>query len=232
MLLTVLGTAVAAIYIYYQMRLVIIRNAAQQLPTTAADPSAPTWEDVARVEGDTVMTEGPHARRPWLFSNGSYINTPGVRTPVRSKSLPGELGEEEMTQWIEDMRYNDTPAIEVHGAETGRDVGAFSYFSPLPSSSHLAVGGDSPVPTRPTPTRTSSRAALLPSELAENGIHRDTVSLDLVRELGQGQVPRGGREIAADADAYAVARGAKRPGYGRSRGDSGAALLGRGDLDA
>lgn len=241
MLLTVLGTAVAAVYIYYQMRLVIKRNAAMDLPTSMTDSSLPTWEDVQRESG-TAMIEltdekgGAHVRRPWLHSNGSYNNTPGSWTPARSKSLPGELTEEDMAQWVTEMRYNDNPMasgsiVAAYGA--GGDVPPpFSYFSPAPSFNHLSVAGDSPAPTRPTPSRTNSRAALLASDstsIVESSIHRDTVSLDLVREP-QAEI-RGGRGVAADADNLAVARGARRPGYGRSRGDSGAALLGRGDLD-
>jgi hypothetical protein len=52
------------------------------------------------------------------------------------------------------------------------------------------------------------------------------MSLDLA-------VPVGGRQIADDADMYALARGGRRPDYGRTRGESRAALLGRpGDDDA
>ena len=55
-----------------------------------------------------------------------------------------------------------------------------------------------------------------------------TMSLDLPREPGD---RLGGREIADDADLFALSRGARRPDYGRMRGESRAALLGRPDWD-
>ncbi len=91
---------------------------------------------------------------------------------------------------------------------------------------------------RQTEDAESSRLTSMAGEdeavLRDRYYERGTASMDLWRPesmtLGQQARPRqsyamSGREIAADADEYARRHG--RPDYGRSRGDSSAALLGR-----
>ncbi|KAL1410402.1 hypothetical protein Q8F55_004412 [Vanrija albida] len=125
---TFIGTIIAAVYIYLQMRLVYIRkNSESQLPL--ADPHAPgspSWADLevhgvrgvgagARIdiEGrqsvDVII--GPHARRPWIeaqqrqeqLRRARLAAQSGPRTPARTRSLPGNITENEMRDWLSQL---------------------------------------------------------------------------------------------------------------------------------
>ncbi|KAK4688329.1 hypothetical protein P7C73_g1782, partial [Tremellales sp. Uapishka_1] len=215
--LTLLGTVVAAVYIYYQMRLVMRRQDKLRLSAEYL----PTYDESTAQEPPTIMIEKDqdalHARRPWLFSTPSYSSS---RTPSRTKSLPGPLDAQELREWLqleEAASGWNTPAM------SDADSPFFAHSLNPSASTSALLSAPSPYLA---PTRYSAPdVADLSDVEAEGDTYppriRETMSLDLVRNL-----PAGGREIAADADRYAIARGARRDG-GRSRGESRAALLGR-----
>jgi len=121
---TFAGTVIAAVYIYYQMRIVIRRGGASRLPV--GDPRDSTtggsdWADIevhgARGVGAGVRLEmeeegvgrrsvdvilGPHARaaqrQQQLATRGSPLRH--SRTPARTRSLPGPITEGEMRTWL------------------------------------------------------------------------------------------------------------------------------------
>ncbi|OCF41811.1 hypothetical protein I317_04417 [Kwoniella heveanensis CBS 569] len=287
--LTLLGTIVAAVYIYYQMRIVMRRNAALTLPTISEGSTTVTMTEYSDDKRDFMGTgNNIYARRPWLVSNNSTLSTTGYRTPTRSWSMPGHMNEEELREWVEEMKYeqaataqfNDdagisgkvkdgraTPLIQIDangdGASPYDEIVASSrmfdnlppVFSPMlevpprlngfgsssPSGTstpyYAETDGlvpDVPVPPSIAPTDNSSEIDL---NLTSTYTYPPT-STPTPPKRGESSTPRpiypgtdsprrGGREIADEADAYAIARGARRPDYGRMRGDSRAALLGR-----
>lgn len=115
---TFIGTIVAAVYVYYQMRL-LFRNGRMADDLPHGDPRLPAgWADVeadgARGVGGGMRVDyedeghvrrsvdvifGPHAR---LAAEKRYRPSPlgGGRTPGRSRSLPGPITEDEMRSWL------------------------------------------------------------------------------------------------------------------------------------
>ncbi|WWD17782.1 hypothetical protein CI109_102224 [Kwoniella shandongensis] len=254
-ILTLIGTVIAAVYIYYQMRLVM-RKRLLALPVVTdsmvASVTMSEFPDEKREGG----TNHIHARRPWLFSNGSSLSTTGTgsgyRTPTRSWSMPGHMNEEEWREWVKELEYEqtvlatsngraDTPAIKLDGSALVDDKEptpalVTPYDAPAVKFNSMVSGTSTPMYTEqdvlvpalsfatddinkfdmtypPTPTKRGEPSTRPPSvmELTPPRTNR----------------PIGGREIADDADSYALTRGARRPEYGRMRGDSRAALLGR-----
>ncbi|WVF70524.1 hypothetical protein IAT40_005314 [Kwoniella sp. CBS 6097] len=289
--LTLVGTIVAAVYIYYQMRIVMRRNAALTLPTVVEDNATMTMTEYSDDKRDFAGTgNNIYARRPWLYSNNSTLSTTGYRTPTRSWSMPGHMNEEELRDWVEEMKYEQaataqlnggpgtsrngenggaTPSIQIDGdgvsasKEAGTSFGAFDnlppVFSPMlevpsklnglnyvlnsssPSGTSTPYYAETdglvpsaPIPPSIAPTANSSETDLnlatiytYPPTLASTPPKRGESSTPRPPFSGKNSPRKGGREIADEADAYAIARGARRPDYGRMRGDSRAALLGR-----
>ncbi|WWC86345.1 uncharacterized protein L201_001218 [Kwoniella dendrophila CBS 6074] len=275
--LTLLGTVVAAVYIYYQMRIVMRRNAAMMLPTTVVelDTSMTMSEFKDEKRGSTTNldpSKNLHARRPWLFTQSStYSNDgSGYRTPTRSWSMPGHMNEEELREWVNEMEYEQsansklntnnlsTPAIKIDDENGTSTPGIFdnlpTVFTPgideTPQSQYqLGFGGTS---TSISPSGTSTPAYLdtdslvstedlityppttprkgEPSFRSSSTPPKALASSEMTSSNSSRNV-RGGREIADESDLYAISRGAKRPEYGRMRGDSRAALLGRKPVD-
>ncbi|KAK8866019.1 hypothetical protein IAR55_001170 [Kwoniella newhampshirensis] len=253
--LTLIGTVIAAVYIYYQMRLVMRKR-------LLAMPSAidSTTGSVTMLEFPDEKREGGsnsfHARRPWLFTNGSTISTVGgvngSRTPTRSWSMPGHMNEEEWRDWVQELEFEQgvlatssgrvgTPAIKVDGNAIVDD---FDPAPPLitpfdtPSAKYNTTtsGASTPmyteqdmlVPALSFPTdKLNALDTTYPPTSSKRGEPSTRTSSAMELTPPRNNRPVGGREIADDADLYALSRGARRPEYGRMRGDSRAALLGR-----
>lgn len=116
-ILTFLGTIVAAVYVYYQMRL-LFRNGrlADNLPH--GDPRVPggwadveangadgvgggmrvDYEDEGHVRRSVDVIFGPHARAKALEARRRALLE--QRAPARSRSLPGPMTEDEMRSWL------------------------------------------------------------------------------------------------------------------------------------
>lgn len=178
---TLLGTVVAAGYIYYQMRVVIRNGSASQLPL--ADPHAPgspSWADLevrgargvgagARidVEGrrsvDVII--GPHARRPWIeaqqqrqqqLQRARMQADIGQRTPQRTRSLPGNITENEMRDWLSQLDtalmttagHPEVRVIEppVHHEGHGVDDAELLQEARRPARSRANTGTLEPIP--------------------------------------------------------------------------------------
>lgn len=243
LLLTLLGTGVAAVYVYYQMRLYLILNghstwpdqdsAAMALPMTAAripgqsytpsivsktDPDATCMGPLVFIDDvsyEKSQSGRGYARRPFLHSNSSFIVTP--RTLSRANSLP------------------TSGAIDIQDQLSKRLESLFDTSKNTTTSSAADLLGASLRPS--ADAESTHRSMMVHDDIAAlHDVHyeRGTASMDLWRPesmtLGQqGKPPRphvvSGREIAADADTYARLHGRRE--YGRTRGDSSAALLGR-----
>jgi hypothetical protein len=194
-------------------------------------------------ERDNIATSALQARRPWLFAQNSFTDLSGGGT-ARSKrwTLPGPLDDEEMKEWEAGLRDGV--------AEADREVPTFSNsfgggsvagpsrlagkkrFSDdidhLDSRTETPDMGPSHSLLPSTDTRTSTPNVYpYPPTPRVSGYYtpRGTMSLELARP------PVSGKELADEADMYALSRGARRPDYGRMRGDSRAALLGRPEVD-
>ncbi|RXK39777.1 hypothetical protein M231_02970 [Tremella mesenterica] len=107
---TLVATVVAAVYIYYQMRLVM-RRQALTLPTTA--PCQEVAVEIAQMrlmseDVDRRLNAALHARKPWLFSVDSYADSSsinyGQRTPQRAWSMPHHMSEDELREWHDELR--------------------------------------------------------------------------------------------------------------------------------
>ena len=229
-MITLLGTVLAAIYIYYQMRLVMLRQTIL-LPThlvqnggVSDSSSVPTIE-CSLVRADENLRD----RRPWLFRDNSYAtNVSAPRSPSRARSLPGHMSEEELRDWM-----MDTASGRASPEEHDRKQNPISLLGGNPFDTPPSANTTSPVPSvyiepdtyPPTPTI----GGRPPPYRTESGYsHRATMSLDISRPMWGHE---GGRAIADDSDLYAMSRGARRPEYGRMRGESGASLLGRPELE-
>ncbi|KAL7419419.1 hypothetical protein Q5752_006257 [Cryptotrichosporon argae] len=265
-ILTFIGTVIAAIYIYYQMRIMIKRGSVV-LPPLSGE-GGPTWADLEVAEDRRVsMVEvrgekgrrsidvflGPQPRRGRMpgLSPGLEDGYP-IRTPGRTRSLPGPIGENEMRDWLAQI---DTALLTGGGAvqngfsEEGAavpDRRALTETTPAPgipliaihdspSTTPVGLPGAEPAPEIEYPplraphrrvdsaaSRASSRSRV--DSLRDRDGGRGTVSLDIERRTG-------GRDVADDADRYAYLRGGRRADYARMRGDSRAALLGRPEDD-
>ncbi|WWC58467.1 uncharacterized protein I303_101009 [Kwoniella dejecticola CBS 10117] len=260
--LTLIGTVVAAVYIYYQMRIVMRRNSALSLPTTVENiDSSMTMSEFPDEKGGSTgvgVSNNLHARRPWLYTNNStYSSTgsaSGFRTPTRSWSMPGHMNEEELREWVQEMEHEqsasvklnshiDAPAIKID-AEHGEPLNGM--FDNLPSvfTPGLMENPDSRYRLGFSGTSISPSGTSTPAYMENDGlISTEDLNLSTTYpptppKRGESSTPvpksstdtpsgRGGREIADEADLYAISKGARRPEYGRMRGDSRAALLGR-----
>ncbi|WRT64248.1 uncharacterized protein IL334_001179 [Kwoniella shivajii] len=254
--LTLIGTVIAALYIYYQMRIVMKRNTALVLPTVIEpDLSMTMSEFVDEKAGSSNL----HARRPWLFTRGSTMDIDeggsGFRTPTRSWSMPGHMNEDELREWVKEMEYEQstnaglsfnnersgkTPAIRID--DHGSTSGIFDNLPPVFTPALEVPPGFSSNSLSPSPAPSGRNTPYLVDSdnlTASNATNHDLPPTypPTPPKRGESSTPkpasfetprgRGGREIADEADAYAVSKGARRPDYGRMRGDSRAALLGR-----
>lgn len=266
--LTILATAVAAVYIYYQMRLVMRR---WTLALPAHVESSSTSNVTLSEWADEKGQDGLYTRRRWMASNGSdeYVNRCEGRTLTRSWSMPEHMSEEELKEWVkslENEEYASSASAQL-SAETGDDSASESAANikiniqmelgsllptswppvtprfPEPSNNVMKSPGlgipqsvsrdsncSSPSPplleldNAYTPTLASRRPSYsrrIPSS--------SSISFDVPCTIPGTTCPHrvGGREVADEADAYAIAHGARRPEFRRMRGDSRAALLGR-----
>lgn len=105
MLLTLIGTGIAAVYIYYQMRLYLIRQTSveqagqdrgevrdgpematiqDEKSASSSDSCPPPYDAAAQSITIDLYPPKHSSRRPFVLSNSSRITT----SPVRSKSLP------------------------------------------------------------------------------------------------------------------------------------------------
>lgn len=293
---TFIGTIIAAVYIYYHMRMVIRRGDVNPLPTVADPRTSSDWadlkvhgargvgaglrvevEDAAHARQSVDVVFGPHARLAQQQQMRSPLRQTQGNRPralTRTRSLPGPITEVEMRAWLTQMDTALMTSAGVPGAPQIRVVSPQPVENGItdddldnagPSTSRGATGDLDPIPyatlllsppalaaaSRPEspqpmalpdlahehvyagsssserPMSTTVPAILLtptytPARSRADSL-RGTVSLDIER-------PRqfmSGREIAEDADEYAVAHGARRPDLGRMRGESSAALLGR-----
>lgn len=267
-MLTILATAVAAVYIYYQMRLVMRR---WTLALPAHVESSSTSNITLSEWADEKGQDGLYTRRRWMASNGSdeYVNRCEGRTLTRSWSMPEHMSEEELKEWVkslENEEYASSASAQL-SAETGDDSASESAANikiniqmelgsllptswppvtprfPEPSNNVMKSPGlgipqsvsrdsncSSPSPplleldNAYTPTLASRRPSYsrrIPSS--------SSISFDVPCTIPGTTCPHrvGGREVADEADAYAIAHGARRPEFRRMRGDSRAALLGR-----
>lgn len=247
---TIVVTGIAAIYIYYQMRLVMVRRdiaMETDLPThpgavAMTERPSPSWADVddKGVDGkpQVVMVEdekafvpelnnaelkGLAARRPWLFTNPSYssANSTGSTAALRGWSVPHHMTEGEMREFLAEMESGQaTPMIRVDQAPP-------TFNSPFDADAPR-LSSSSPTESVPPRDTLTPRPGSIDGARDGNPRYssRTTNSLDLARGSPR---PEAGRELADDADRYAYARGGRRPDYGRLRGESRAALLGRPD---
>lgn len=210
-----------------------------------AIPSDEKDASLAKIEPSA--TGALHSRRPWLQTANSSLSSKKVS---RARSLPGQLSPEQMREWNEaDIDPLATPGlgprIEEASVDKLDEAGRLPNFSPEFLMSSTIPMGSIPRTSPSSPSRASltlptsyldpesnsdSPAADLypPARTSWGDNTRGTVSLDIARPLRNSRSPGGsGREIADDADEYAHLRGARRPDYGRFRGESRAALLGR-----
>lgn len=234
---TLLATVVAAVYIYYQMRLVMRRRPTSIpcLPTTMQEVRALSIDLSDSTMGRRATEKGiksaPHdkydlyselaPRQPGLLG-GRILDANGIS---RARSLPGQLSDEqvrylaelEIRSEVETPMKQDEAGPLIRLEEVPSDTKENSGFR----STWISRTGTPVYGARPGLDRDNSTAG--PSFSP-----RGTMSLDLPREADD---RLGGREIADDADLFAMSRGARRPDYGRMRGESRAALLGRPDWD-
>lgn len=226
LLLTIVVTGVAAVYVWYQMRLVWKRRD-EALPTTlgVAMVENPTWADVVEAEKrdetaiDMVMIDGEKAYLPGLAAKKPWLAAAGG---PRAWSVPHHMTETEMREFREEMEGSQPiPSVkvdEVPRFATSFD-GSRDRSSSRLSNSHLEIAPDESA--TPSTARSVSPSKLDPQS-ADRSSARYTSSLDLARPDGRVS----GRSAADDADAYAYNRGGRRPDMGRMRGESRAALLG------
>jgi hypothetical protein len=238
--LTIVGTFIAALYIYYQLRLYLIQRGDSRwpgesgqpidLPMSSADLEGKAYTASISSKDDfgaplvmiddmsDEMSQVGGRRKPFIHSSSSFNVTP--RAPLsRANSLPAS---------------GALDVMEYLGKSTPGSLGQHGTATP-----QLTAGERSGTPSYTEQPLLRALDRLNASALDEPSSERGTASLDLWRPesmtLGQtGRQPparatvKSGREIAAEADLYARAHGARRRSeYGRSRGDSSAALLGR-----
>nr|ODN93116.1 hypothetical protein L203_00385 [Cryptococcus depauperatus CBS 7841] len=253
--ITILMTIIAAIYIYYQMRLIMHRqDIALPMTIDTASTSMTISELMDEKHDDTLR-----ARRPWLYANNSStdVNQAGFRTPMRSWSMPGHMNEEELREWVrgikEEQIATETLATALNSGGIGGTEGIPvikvdgicvhdplppTFLSPPSKDPHGQISSSTlNTPMINTPSSPS------PSLLETSDFNISTSTPRCVASAGtpissnpfstcDSPLPStrqrtGGREIADDADAYARSHGAKRPEQGRMRSDSRTALLGR-----
>ncbi|XAO23099.1 hypothetical protein I312_101877 [Cryptococcus bacillisporus CA1280] len=265
---TILATVIAAVYIYYQMRLVMRRWALASPVHVESSTTSMILSECADEKGQN----GLYTRRRWMAFNDSneYVNGCEGRTLTRSWSMPEHMREEELKEWVRSLEnessaeYAPSASTQLN-AEAEDDSASASNIKiniqmeldsilptpsppvtarlPNPSSgitktsglgAPQSVIGDSNFPS-PSPSLLelnlpSAYPPTLPSRQSSftRRIPSDS-SLYFDATVPGASYPQrvGGREIADEADAYAIAHGARRPELQRMRGDSRAALLGR-----
>ena len=130
--------------------------------------------------------------------------------------MPGHLNDDEMREWMVELESGvNTPQPRAEDQIPNIDP-SFDPFN-TPSERHSAIVTSYPEPD--VYPQQSTRLTHPP---------RSAVSLDLTRASRDLELTRGGRELADEADLYAISRGAKRPDYGKLRGESRTGLLGGG----
>jgi uncharacterized membrane protein YdjX (TVP38/TMEM64 family) len=233
---TFIGTVIAAVYVYYQMRLLFRSGRVNELPH--GDPREPGgWADVEadgaagvggalRVDYDddgvrrsVDVVFGPHARARALQQRRE-------RTPARTRSLPGPITEDEMRAWLAQL---DTALMASTQATGDEKIAPIPEEEPLrysqlllspPVQASAETGGLPDLAHEHIVLHPATEAEAVPAILltptytparsrAES--LRGTVSLDLER-------PR-----SADLAQLTTTRLFE----GRRRGGSSAAMLGR-----
>lgn len=204
------------------------------IPTTMQEVQALTLDlsdsTLGRRATEAAIKSAPHdrldayaqlqARQPWLLA-GRTLDEKGLS---RARSLPGPLSDEQL-KWLAEIQSGSGMATPMKEDEAGPMIRLEEltdrWDGHRVASTLLSRSG--------TPIH-NPRPGLYTSDSTASGSFspRGTMSLDLPREPGD---RLGGREIADDADLFALSRGARRPDYGRMRGESRAALLGRPDWD-
>ncbi len=261
----------AAVYVYYQMRLYLIQKGhsewpkaagaqTNELPMTSADVDKDTDSkaEMERMGGITLVSVaekvndgwstprcGSGSRRPFLHSTSSFTIPQGQRGVTRTKSLPSSHAQE-MQDIFARQSSSGSPLLTPGSASFDSRADDDRIQDPdtsITSTMHSDVPMlRLPLSANPDIIGSPSRASF---QLADaQDYERGTASMDMWRPesmtLGTlGKQARwraerhghahvaGGRDIAADADDYARAHGARRPDYGRRRGESSAALLPR-----
>lgn len=187
---TFIGTVIAAVYIYYQMRVVIRDGGANRLPELGHDTANPHWDNV-KVHGATGVGAGtrmslegadhvrrsvdvivgPHAR---LARAAAAATQPRTRsyTLTRTRSLPGPITELDLRDWLEQLDTAPAHAqVRVLAPRWRAPLGA---DQPAPPYSGPAGGRISP-PAVVTLPPTHDHALGL-SDLAKENLHTgDTV---------------------------------------------------------
>lgn len=239
MFLTVIGTGVAAVYIYYQMRLYMIKrdwkDQALEAQVVAAESEMVqrTSDAPPTIAFDDSMTG---RRRPFIHSNSSFsVAQVAARSPQRSRSMSHVNKDADLIILASpSLRAQDSTSPPLLAVTPGRHrsdtVNSQLSLLTRVSDTQQALDWDQTRGTasldlwRPVDmtlgdgARSRTRSPSRQSSIEE-------------KEKDTGYPPPSrvsGREIARDADEYAVRHGATRPALGRMRGDSSAALLGRG----
>ena len=254
---TLVATVIAAVYIYYQMRLVMRRQPTSipALPTTMQEAQVLSLDlrDSTLNRRATVhaIRSAPHDKAHHHFRHFHEFQHCKPRTLARAlgeedyaltrtRSLPGPLSEEQV-RWLatydplfsaehpDTVRRAQAHAVDPHRriplqrstSTSGSTSGTRSRASSVAEAKQILIRESTITPSiGPDPTEDLSSDPFTTAEYLPRG----AVSLDLARPRSE---RLGGREIADEADAFAVSRGARRPEYRRYRGESRAALLGR-----
>lgn len=162
MITTIVVTGVAAVYIYYQMRMVMKRRdkeLANSLPVHQGDMAmvetsprassvSPAWAAAAAADGDDKNLEvyvpelakdelkGLAARRPWLFTNPSMagsINGNGWNAAnTRTWSVPHHMTESELREFRMEMEQSGANTPMVR---VGTDDAPPAFGSPFTEKS-------------------------------------------------------------------------------------------------
>ena len=247
--LTLFMTVVAAVYVYYQMRLLMHRRnreEAMTLPRTVQDLNALTLELDSEVDLGRRRTIQCHrgelgamaekrgldrdlkGAKPWLFAgdikDGSIGMEDGFSTPGASGSLsrpPQRSRSHPGPMNAGELRAFMTELESQRGTPAPPIMLSDDEVIIQPRDRWAAPPSPGPSSRQSQyPDRADVEYIGLSTRTTENSRHtRGHGSLDIPHRLG-------GREIADDADAYARTHGAKRP-VARSRAESRAALLGQ-----
>jgi hypothetical protein len=243
MLLTVVGTGIAAIYIYYQMRIYLQRKAKlARLAGIATDPaSGPEMSTLHQSDFEFLpeYRDGPSIGHGSIQPAG--LRTPEVivsRTSVESDRFGGHLIDfdritpVETPRWSADGNRSDqlgesfmhlpTPVRNRERSDTNASSTSRASESLLGQYEEIVGAGE-------MIRGTASLDLWRPAHMSLHAHHREAESKrsneeDAARARSP---PVSGRELALQADEYAIQRGSRRPDYGRTRGESSAALLPR-----
>lgn len=170
----------------------------------------------------------PHSMTPEEYQDFVAKNNELSPTLAPSSPAAGYETLPELPKW-EDSFRRPYPSIPLSaGPRLTRDDSSSATLLASPPRSHdelsVIMNNDPLYPPPPASPRLGAGGAAAAAG-ADRPYSRGTVSLDLERTTSNPS-RASGRQIADNADLYAFARGARRPDYGRFRGESRAALLG------